>query len=94
MRFAFVEEAMGLVTADMFTPAPDPQVAKKQRDLTARYRCRVDPSDVSSAFNVLGRPPSPKRTERWTYLSQAKCWIVWFTEGVIDYLPSAPKSTR
>jgi len=50
------------------------------------YRCRVNPAHVSAAFDVLGLGGSSEKNEHWTYLSQAKCWIAWFTESAIDLL--------
>lgn len=91
---AFIEEAITLVTPEIFNPPVDPKTAHRQDELTDRYRCRVNPADVSAAFDVLGIRGKPAKNQHWTYLSQAKCWIIWFTETAIDFLPSTPPTKR
>ena len=66
-----------------------PRAADKREDaLMARMRCRVAPEDVREATNVFGETvESPARTMKWTYLTQAKCWVDWMIESAVDYLP-------
>jgi hypothetical protein len=91
---ACIEEAITLATPEVFNPPVDPTTARRQDEFTERYRCRVNPADVSAAFDVLGLRGNSARNQRWTYLSQAKCWIAWFTESAIDFLPSTPPPKR
>jgi hypothetical protein len=29
-----------------------------------------------------------RRKPTWTYVSQAKCWLEWLAEGLVDYVPT------
>jgi hypothetical protein len=90
-EIAVFQEAIAFVTPDMSEKPLDPQEMKKYEDLKAVLRCRVDPRDVMAAFRVL-RPPDGTATEgRWTYLKQARCWIYWFVDGMLDYVPRIPR---
>ncbi len=61
---------------------------KRQDALEAKMRCRVAPEDVREATNVLGKASrSPGQKVKRSYLKQAKCWIDWVLEGVVDYVP-------
>ncbi len=91
---AFIEEAITLATPEAFNPPVDAKAARRQDEFRDRYRCRVDPADVSAAFDIFGIRGDSAKNEHWTYLSQAKCWIAWFTESAIDLLPSSPAAKR
>ena len=64
---------------------------KQQRDVKASMRCRVNPSDVAAAFDVFEHPALGATKARWSYLSRAKCWVGWFAESVVDYIPTIPR---
>jgi hypothetical protein len=91
---AFIKEAIALATPEIFNASVDPKTAQRQDEFKDRYRCRVNPADVSAAFDVFGYRGNAAKNERWTYLNQAKCWIAWFTESAIDFLPSPPPPKR
>jgi hypothetical protein len=45
--------------------------------------------EATNIFQVERASPSQKPT--WGYLKQARCWIDWFVEGLVDYIPSQPR---
>jgi hypothetical protein len=69
----------------------DPTGLKRESELKANTRCRVSTEDLAAAFNIFDGSRLPPEKSRWTYLDQTKCWIGWFAESVVDYLPSRPK---
>jgi hypothetical protein len=85
------QEAIAFITPRIFEAPMDPQVLKRESDLKASIRCRVDTDDVMAAFSVFDASPISREKSRWSYLSQAKCWIGWFAESVVDYIPTPHK---
>ena len=90
-EIAVFEEAIAFVTPQLYQKPLDPQVMKKEEDVKASLRCRVNPDDVLAVFDVFGRSDSTAAKARWTYLSRARCWIGWFAESIVDYLPPIPR---
>jgi hypothetical protein len=86
-----VQEAMAFITPKIYAAPMDPTVLKREDEVKASMRCRVNTNDVVAAFNVFGASPIPQQKARWSYLEQAKCWIGWFAESVVDYIPTVPK---
>ncbi len=86
-----VQEAIGFITPRLYEAPMDPQVLKQESDIKASMRCRVNTDDVVAAFSVFNASPIRQEKARWSYLSQAKCWIGWFAESVVDYIPTLPK---
>ena len=86
-----LQEAMAFITPRIYEAPMDPQVLKRENEVKARMRCRVNTDDVMAAFNVLGASPIPQEKSRWSYLDQAKCWFGWFAESVVDYIPTPRK---
>ena len=90
-EIAVFEEAIAFVTPQLYEKPLDPRVMKKEEDVKASLRCRVNPDDVLAVFDVFGRSDSTAAQARWTYLSRARCWIGWFAESIVDYLPPIPR---
>ena len=88
------QEAIAFITPELYLRPLDAQMMKREQDLKNRARCTVDPVDLAAAFDVLGRSASPAATARWSYLTRAQCWIGWFAESVVGYIPGLPPSGR
>ena len=88
---AVFEELVAFITPENYRELTGHVVSERERALRARMRCRVSPDDVSAAFNVLGTTPNSASPRRWTYLSQAKCWVEWMTEVFLEYIPDAAR---
>ncbi len=86
-----LEEAIGFITPRLYEAPMDPQVLKRASDVKTSMRCRVNTEDVVAAFSVFNASPTSQEKSRWSYLSQAKCWIGWFAESVVDYIPTPDK---
>jgi hypothetical protein len=86
-----LQEAIAFITPRIYEAPMDPQVLKRESDLKASMRCRVNTDDVFAAFDVFNASPISQEKSRWSYLSQAKCWIGWFAESVVDYIPTPHK---
>jgi hypothetical protein len=86
-----LQEAIAFITPRIYEAPMDPQVLKRESDVKAGMRCRVNTDDVVAAFSVFNASPMPQEESRWSYLSQAKCWIGWFAESVVDYIPTPHK---
>jgi hypothetical protein len=88
---AAMREAVSFITPTIFATPMAPGVLKRGSELKAHMRCRVNTDDVAAAFSVFDASPVPQEKSRWSYLDQAKCWIGWFAESVVDYIPTLPK---
>ena len=86
-----LQEATAFVTPKIYATPMDPLTLKGENEVKANMRCRVNTTDAVAAFNVFDASPIRREKSRWTYLDQAKCWIGWFAEGVVDYMPTVPK---
>jgi hypothetical protein len=86
-----LQEATAFVTPKIYATPMDPLTLKGENEVKASMRCRLNTNDAVAAFNVFDASPIPAEKSRWTYLDQAKCWIGWFAEGVVDYMPTVPK---
>jgi hypothetical protein len=87
-EIAVFEEIAAWVTPQIYRKGTERALDQREQALRARMRCGVSPEDVRAATNLYAPasiPLSEKAT--WSYLDQAKCWIEWFLEGVIDYVP-------
>jgi len=87
-ELAVFQEMVAYVTPEIYSRRPEGALDKREAELRAKMRCRVSPEDVSAATNLFAsqlRSASEKAS--WSYLSQAKCWVNWFLEGVVDYIP-------
>jgi hypothetical protein len=85
---AVFEEIVAFISSDHFRK-PDGTFDKRSDTLLKKMRCRVAPEDVRAATNVFAEASeSPGQTLKWSYLRQAKCWIEWTLEGLVDYVPS------
>ena len=86
-ELAVFQEIVAFLSSEL-SNHPTGAVNKREDALMARMRCRVAPEDVRQATNVFGEAAeSPARTVKWTYLTQAKCWVDWMIESAVDYLP-------
>lgn len=86
------EEIIAFITPDLYRERSDDTLDKREEALRATMRCRVRPDDVRNATNVLREErASPSQKPKWSYLNQAKCWIDWFVEDFVDYIPSHPR---
>jgi hypothetical protein len=81
------EAIIAFITPDLYRERLDP-VDERVQELAATMKCRVSPDDVRAATSVLREPVPASQNSRWTYLDQAKCWIHWMVEGVLDYVPT------
>jgi hypothetical protein len=81
------EALIAFITPDLYRERLD-SVDKRVQELEATMKCRVSPDDVRAATSVLRDPLPASQNSRWTYLDQAKCWIHWMVEGVLDYVPT------
>jgi hypothetical protein len=90
-ELAAMQEAVSFITPRIYATPMDPTVLKRENEVKASMRCRVNTNDVVAAFNVSDASPIPQEKSRWSYLDQAKCWIGWFAESVVDYIPTLPK---
>ena len=87
-EIAVFEEMVAYVTPEIYRRPPESAVDKREEELRAKMRCRVSPEDVRAATNLFASAAtSASEKASWNYLSQAKCWINWFLEGVVDYIP-------
>jgi hypothetical protein len=86
-----LQEAIAFITPRIYEAPMDPQALKRESDVKASMRCRVNTDDAMAAFSVFNASPVPQGRSRWSYLSQAKCWIGWFAESVVDYIPTPHK---
>ena len=82
------QEVIASVTPEIYEKPLDPKVMKKEADITESLKCRVNPDDVLAMSDVFGRRDRAATATQWTYLSQAKCWVEWFAEGIVSYLPT------
>lgn len=88
---AVFQDAIAFITPRIYRGPMDPQVMKREQDIKTSMRCRVNPADVAAAFDVLGRPAPGATKARWSYMSRAKCWVGWFAESIVDYIPTIPR---
>jgi hypothetical protein len=88
---AVFQEAIAFITPRIYQRPMDPQVMKQEQDVKSSMRCRVNPADVAAAFDVFGRPALGATQARWSYMSRAKCWVGWFAESIVDYIPTIPR---
>ena len=86
-ELAVFEEIVAFLSPEL-SRTSDGASDKRQDALQARVRCRVAPEDVSAATNVFGeaRNSLGQKAKR-SYLKQAKCWIDWVIEEIVDYVP-------
>jgi hypothetical protein len=83
------QELIGFITPERYRRRANTDTGKEEEALPAKMRCRVSSDDVVQAFNVFGvASESGVETRRWTYLSQAKCWVDWIAEDLVDYIPT------
>ena len=86
---AVFQEVIGFITPERYARGANTALDREEGALRAKMRCRVSPDDVVQAFNVFGAASeSGVRKPTWTYLTQAKCWLDWVAEDLVDYLPS------
>lgn len=83
------QEVIRFVTPERYAKRAEIAMDTEEQALRAKMRCRVSTEDVVEAFNVFGTPsqagaPKPK----WTYLSQAKCWLEWIAEDLVGFVPT------
>ncbi len=90
-ELAAFQEAIAFVTPRIYEAPTDPEVLKRESEVKVSMRCRVNTADAVAAFNLFDSLPTPAEKSRWSYLSQAKCWIGWFADSVVDYIPALPK---
>ncbi len=90
-ELAAFQEAIAFVTPRIYEAPTDPEVLKRESEVKVSMRCRVNTADAVAAFNVFDSLSTPAEKSRWSYLSQAKCWIGWFADSVVDYIPALPK---
>lgn len=91
-EIAVFEEMAAFVTPEIYRKRPDDRVNKSEEALSATMRCSVSPDDVREATDIFQvERASPSRKPTWGYLKQARCWIDWFVEGLVDYIPSQPR---
>jgi hypothetical protein len=86
-----LQEAIAFVTPKIYSKPMDPMTLKRENEVKANMRCRVNTNDAVAAFNVFDASPIPREKSRWSYLDQGKCWVGWFAEGVVDYIPTASR---
>ena len=87
-ELAVFEEIIAFLSPDLYRE-PDGDLNKREGALWARMRCRVIPEDVREATDVFGEASeSPPQKVNRGYLRQAKCWIDWMIESVVDYVPN------
>ena len=83
------QEMISFVTPERYAKPAGAAMGKEEQALRAKMRCRVSPDEVVQAFNVFGtRLPTGAAKPTWTYLSQAKCWLEWIAEDLVDYIPT------
>lgn len=90
-ELSIFQEIIATVTPDLYRKPPDPSSIRRERDINANSRCRVNPEDVVAAFDVFEEKISAAKT-RWAYLDRAKCWVGWITESLVDYLGASMTS--
>jgi hypothetical protein len=86
-EIAVFEEMIRFITPDRYRKRGEAGVDKAEQTLLDRLRCRVNVGDVTEAFNVFSTA-KPSAEARWRYLGQAKCWVQWIAEDLIEYVPS------
>ncbi len=86
-EIAVFQEMIKAVTPDRYAKRHQAGIDKAEQALRDTMRCRVSPADVREAFNVFDTATSSVRP-RWTYLDQAKCWVEWIAEDLVDYVPT------
>ena len=83
------QEMINFITPERYAKRPETAMDKEEQALRAKMRCRVSTEDVVEAFNVFGtRSQTGVAKPKWTYLSQAKCWLEWIAEDLVDYIPT------
>ncbi len=87
-EIAVFEAMVAYVTPEVYRRQVEGAVDKREQELRAKMRCRVSPEDVRAATSLFAASAtSGSQNATWSYVSQAKCWVSWFLEGVIDYIP-------
>ena len=86
-EIAVLEEIIRFITPDRYAKRREAGIDKAEQALRDRMRCRVNVTDVTEAFNIFSTT-KPSAEARWTYLDQAKCWVQWIAEDLIEYVPS------
>lgn len=83
------QEMINFITPERYAKRAETAMGKEEQALRAKMRCRVSREDVVEAFNVFGtRSQTGVAKPRFTYLSQAKCWLEWIAEDLVDYVPT------
>lgn len=86
---AVFQEVINFVTPARYVKGANTEPDREEAALRAKMRCRVSPDDLVQAFNVFGAASESRASKpTWTYLTQAKCWLEWGAEDLVDYLPS------
>jgi hypothetical protein len=86
-EIAVFDEMIGFITPDRYARRAEASIDRAEQALRENMRCRVDTADVREAFNVFDSARSPTEP-RWTDLDQAKCWVQWLVEDLVDYVPT------
>jgi hypothetical protein len=83
------QELINFITPERYAERASTAMVKEEQAFRAKMRCRVSTEDVVEAFNVFGtRAQTGVAKLQWTYLSQAKCWLEWIAEDLVDYIPT------
>ena len=82
------QEVIAFVTPEIYQKPLDPKVMKREADIKEGLKCRVNINDVVAMFDMFGRQDRTATATEWTYLRRAKCWVEWFAEGIVGYLPT------
>jgi hypothetical protein len=83
------QEMITFITPERYAKRTETGMDREEQALRAKMRCRVSTEDVMEAFNVFGAPSTAGAAKpKWTYLSQAKCWLEWIAEDLVAYVPT------
>lgn len=64
-----LREAAASLTPEFYSTPTDPRALKREREVEASMRCRVNPDVAAAAFDVFDTSPLPASQSRWTYPS-------------------------
>jgi hypothetical protein len=79
------QEMINFITPERYAKRAETPMDNEEQSLRAKMRCRVSSEDVVEAFNVFGALSQTETAKpTWTYLSQAKCWLEWIAEALVD----------
>ena len=81
-QIAAVQEAIAFITPELYLNPDDPELTRRQDELTRKLSCVVGAEKAKAAFVVVRQSPS-QRVGGAAWEVVVDRWLTWFTDCVI-----------